>query len=1400
MRHHAFLLISVFILLSSFQNTVQVSAQVNENPLINEIMTSNITSVMDEYNTNDYNCLGSWCDYLLGLEPFGIAQYDGDYPDWIELYNPGETTIHLEGYGLSDDPAEPFKWEFPNYMIPPKGHFLVFASGKDRKPAMLNDIWNTIIRQGDEWNYFIGVTNPPSGWEKKDFDDSSWLKGPSGFGYGDNDDATTLPVSATSVFLRKSFIVNDIHNISSCFFNIDYDDGFVAYLNGTKIAAKNIVWEGSPPSFDKLATTGVEAVLYTGGTLQKFMVDNFASLLVEGKNVLAVQVHNNSTTSPDLTAIPFLTLGLFSDTPDSRGIAPGLSVADSGGVFLPHTNFKLGSGAGSVILTKPDRSVADRIDYGAIPVDFSYGRKPDGSADWVVFFKPTPLKSNVTGEFPGFLDTVIISHPGGFYPSGPTVSLSVMSQDAEIRYTLDGSDPVETSTLYTGPLTISSSKVLKTRAFRNGILSSPVEVLTYMVGYSTTLPVVSLSTAPANLYDGVIGIYTKGSVAGHNNYMRDMERPCHVEFFEPDGTLGFSQDTGIRLNGRSTRDQPRKSFAVMARGKYGKDTFDYQFFSDIPITKFKSFILRNGGNDLQGSLIRDALSQDIVKNLNLDMMRSRPVVVFLNGEYWGIYCLCEKENEDYIEEHHGVDPSGIDMVELYRGDPPSPVVIEGSADNYRALVSYVETHDLSIGENYEYIKTLIDMDSYLDHHVTESYYANTDWLGNNYKAWRPIEPGGKWRYLMFDLDFAFDGRMNYAQDGDHDYDYNMISFLTNPAGPKTGYPPYSNLLPRGLFKNIEFRIDFINRTADYLNTIFLPEKVAERVDQFRTEFEPEMPNHIAKWKFFSYQGMNLSSMDKWYSQLGVIKDYAKKRPGFMRQHIIDHWGLPGTASLTVAVNDSAGGMIRINTVVPQSYPWHGTYFQGIPVKISAVPKPGYVFEGWSGLEGMQKAAGWESALTLSLPDTLLLTARFAISAEAMNTVVINEINYNSSSDFDSGDWVELYNGYTTPIDVSGWQIKDSDDSHSFIIPLHTTIEPEGYLVLCENSVTFSSLYPDVPAEGGFAFGFGSGGDSVRLFDNSGALVDAVTYDNRLPWPEEPDGSGATLALRNPRIDNAKPENWTGLPPHGSPGAPNVIPNPVSVVINEINYNSAVDFDPGDWVELYNALSVPVNLSGWVFRDGNDLNGYIIPQGTMLESGEYLVLCREKLKFTAVFPDAAHVAGDFVFGLSNSGDNLRLYNSEGNLVDQLNYGDTDPWPAEPDGNGPTLALKNPESDNSYYINWAASSRHGTPGERNDVYSLGVNDDNVEPKEFSVGQNFPNPFNPCTAITFNIPEDSHVTVKVYTILGQRVATLLDRKCSAGLNSIIFRPSGLASGIYFYTVKAGSHFEKRQMLYLK
>jgi hypothetical protein len=1379
---------------------------------LNEVMSSNLTSVMDEFDRDDVHCLGSWCNYIDELEPFGIAQYDGKYPDWIELYNSGDTAASLQGYGITDDPTSPFKWVFPNYNIPAGGHFLLYATGKDLTPVIADaqtDGWETVINQGDEWRYFVGTEAPPSNWDTLDFDDTSWASGASGFGWGDDDDATVIPSNTVSVYIRKEFYIDDISAVDDCVMHLDFDDGFLASANGIDIAEMNVrVMDFTPVRNTTTALLDHEAKMYSGGIPETFAIDNFKSVLRTGRNVLAISIHAKWSSDEDLTAIPFLSLKLSQAPQEARGIPsilqPLLVTGEAGGTFYPHTNFKLGGGGETIVLTAPDGTMVDMVETGRIPVDFSYGRITDAGESWSVFHEPTPEMNNNTDPFPGFIDVVDVSMPGGTYDGDITVSLSA-SAGAEIRYTTDCSEPTAASTLYSGSLTISDTTVLRAQAYQNGILSSLIETRTYIIGNNTTMAVISISTDNENLYGGTLGIYTKGTVPGHDNYRRDSERVCNVEFFDSDGTLGFNQITGFKLSGRSTRTQPRKSLALMARGRYGNDRFSYPVFTDQDIDEYKSLVLRNAGNDIQGSLIRDSLTHDIVKHLDIDTIRSRPVVIYLNGNYWGIYNLREKQNESYLASHHNVDPDDLNIVELYRGEefkgaPSSPVVIEGGPENYRALTNYFYDNDISIPENYEYVKTLIDINSYLDHHIAQAYYVNIDWMGNNYKAWRPNAAGGKWRYLFFDLDFAFEGRNNYFGDGNNDADYNMIDFLTNPDGPKSSYPEYSNLISRGLLDNEEFRTAFINRSADFLNTIFLPEMVAQRVDEFQAMYEPEIPNHMVKWNFL-YRSMRLNSLSYWHGHLDQIRTFADIRPGYMRQHIVDEWDLGGTSEVTLDVSDTAGGVVTISTVKPDAYPWSGTYFQDVPVEITAIPNPGYAFAGWEGLEQVAKPAAWDAILTTTLPDSLSLTAVFEPSSDSMNSVVITEINHDSAADFGTGDWIELYNGYETPLDVSGWRIRDDDDIQSYVLPLHTTIDPGGYLVVAREVLAFTELFPGVTTVvGGFAFGF-DGNDAARLYDAAGDLVDIVNYDTGLYWPSGADGTGSTLGLRGTDLDNGTPDNWGVTLPNGTPGAPNTFTEGSLIVINEINYNPSVEVPSEDWVELYNTGDEAIDLSGWVLRDDNDDHTFTLPSGTMIDADGYLVLCRDAAAFAAVFPAVGSTVGSFIFGLSNNGDTVRLFDSGGVLVDVVVYDDEYPWPEASDGDGSTLSLKNPESDNGYFAHWVASTGSGTPGEQNDIYSVGVEDDaGMLPTVFALGQNYPNPFNGVTTIPFSLPGDEHVTATVHSLTGQRVATLIDARLEPGNHVVMFRPEGLASGIYLVHITAGNFRAGRRMVYIK
>jgi len=258
-----------------------------------------------------------------------ITDNDGDAPDWIELFNAGTNDINLKGYGLSDKKSEPFKWIFPEYTIEENEFLLVFASCKDMR------YWNTIIAQGDDWKYLVPTSEPSTNWRLASYPDDSWNTGKSGFGMGDDDDATIVTVSK-SIFLRKKFNIDNVANVKQLMFHMDYDDGFVAYLNGVEIARSQMRLKGKLPGFDSLASDQHEAVMYTNLAPEMFEISNPSAILKTGENILAIQVHNSYETSSDLTAIPFLSVATV-EKPVSRRFFSILNLKEN--EF--HTNFNL---------------------------------------------------------------------------------------------------------------------------------------------------------------------------------------------------------------------------------------------------------------------------------------------------------------------------------------------------------------------------------------------------------------------------------------------------------------------------------------------------------------------------------------------------------------------------------------------------------------------------------------------------------------------------------------------------------------------------------------------------------------------------------------------------------------------------------------------------------------------------------------------------------------------------------------------------------------------------------------------------------------------------------------------------------------------------------------------------
>ena len=600
---YSFRLLAVFLSLSSIL--------FSEGVVINEIMSSNGSTIYDE---------------------------DGDSPDWIEFYNSGAETVDLNGYGITDNPEEPYKWIFPAIEIHPQNYLLIYASGKDRQDWVPH--WETIIDWSDNWYYFLGNNEPPNNWNQQNFDDAGWLNGPSGFGYGDDDDATEIsPV--ISLYVRRDFTISDIESVLKIFLHVDYDDAFVAYINGSEIARANIGSPGAPPPYNQGADSWREAELYQGGQPDEFLIDPAESLLENGTNVLAIQLHNFNLESSDLTLIPFLTLGLNGPPQNSQGLSEHLNVAD----INMHTNFKISSSGESLVLTAPDGIIQDSISTGIMLGDVSRGRQPDGDADWFFFAEPTPGNANVTTGYSGVLEPPYVSEAGSPFSSPTTITMSTATPGAEIYYTTDGSYPNDASLLYTGPIYIEDNTILRAVAIKQGWLNSRPNTQSYLFDYTGELPVVSLSTNPEHFWDNDSGIYVMGPNASpvfpyfDANFWQDWERPIHIEMFEPDGWLAFSIDAGVKIYGNYSRAFPQKSLTIFARGAYGSTSIDYQIFPEKNIENFEAIVLRNSGNDFDNTHFRDGLVSIIADRVGVTAQAFRPAVVYLNGEYWGIHNL-----------------------------------------------------------------------------------------------------------------------------------------------------------------------------------------------------------------------------------------------------------------------------------------------------------------------------------------------------------------------------------------------------------------------------------------------------------------------------------------------------------------------------------------------------------------------------------------------------------------------------------------------------------------------------------------------------------------------------------------------------------------------------------------
>jgi hypothetical protein len=745
------------------------------------------------------------------------AGRDGVYDDWIELYNSGSADTDLSGYYLSDDSAKPLKWRIPSAVIPAGGYLVVYASGRDDTDL-----------------------------------DANFKLNPEG----------------------ESLLLSDAEGRL-----IDRVD-FGLIKTDQSYSREADSWTDQLAPTPGLPNTRQSAALLDGqmasaNTVRLFINEAMASARQENSAKAAsdwAEIYNQGTATIDLSGY-----GLSDDPSRPRKWQFPAGSKLAGGEYLRvllngldrhdlsknafATSFKLSlNGAETLVLAAPDGTILDRMPMMRQLAGISYGRI-SGRDGFFYLDSATPGALNSQTPFDGRSESVQFSQPGGWFSGGDVVVSLSAPAGATIRYTTDCSEPGESSPEYDGPLTFNQTTILRARAFEPGLLPSPIETQSYLFGPGHTLDVVSLVADPAALFDEEKGMLVMGPKKlkypyKEANFWQAWERTAHVEYFTTGGETLLSQGAGLALQGQYSRMQDQKAFKITARNVYGGNRFSAKLFPNRDYTQYKSFILRSSGQDTNKTRYRDALLTSLAAPTSVMYQDSVPVVVYLNGQFWGHYNMRERVHKYAIAQWEGWEnPDAIDIVKA------NSSTMQGSNKSFESLLSWIKQNGIQTDENLAYVEARIDLDNYLEYIALQTFIGNTDLL--NVKRYRSDEGDGRWRWIIFDTDWAF-----YT-------DTDSFGRWLKPGGMGSGNKT-DNSLFIALMKNASVRDRYLTLLGNLMADEWTSEKILAKSQWWQDALAPEMPAQAEKW------GGNQKG---WLNEIKRFNAYASERPKKLLNYI-----------------------------------------------------------------------------------------------------------------------------------------------------------------------------------------------------------------------------------------------------------------------------------------------------------------------------------------------------------------------------------------------------------------------------------------------------------------------------------------------------------------------------------
>ena len=788
----------------------------------------------------------------------GIRDEDGDLSDWVELYNASDNPIALSGFALSDDDTRPVKWTFPaGAVIAPHSCYLVFCSGKDKlESTTMYPHTNFSISAEREVIVLSTVTGQ--------LVDRVTVEGlGKDMTYGR--DPVTLEWKVFT--LGTPGVVNDAEGMRLA-------DDYLRAINNRGVFISEVMASADATIPIKGAESSDWAEIYNA-------TDQYVDISGWGLS--------DSVNWPRKWTFP---LGTVIYPGEYKVILLDKSVSAGSDSSRLHANFALSRAGGEMmVLSDASGMILDRLYLPEIPTDYSYGRTW-GSAGFFYYDAVTPGSQNA-GGFRGFAAAPSFTVASGLYRGTVTVGIE-NGGTGTLRYTLDGSVPTaDNSMIYEGPITLKTTAVIRARNFAAGLQPSATVSASYIMNTYYTLDVVSLIIDPDELWNSETGLLTVGEnvdksrgIPYRNTVYRTwgkVARPAYVDYMlQSTGSAVISQGIKMDLMGDYSLDMPQKSMKIRANAAGGKKYFEYPLFEERPFSFYKSFTLRNSGNDCVWTRVADGVQTRLIdKYIGSDIITLawKPVIVYINGAYWGHYNMRERKDEYCIAQHEGFSLDRAKEINIIRANSS---VVQGPNTDYLTMRDKITASSPNTSDaDRNYLDENIDIDSYLDWFAIKMFFGDSD--PGNIMFYRI--PGGKWKCLIFDLDYGL-----FRSNFNSPYSYMKETGM--------GEQKINNVIFRKILEVDEYRDLFLRKLGGIYQSLST-ERMQAELDECVAIIQPEMGIHFERWAEFNDKKINSDSplspdgaMRYWKTRVARMRDQTMvNRPYYIYTFTQETFGL-----------------------------------------------------------------------------------------------------------------------------------------------------------------------------------------------------------------------------------------------------------------------------------------------------------------------------------------------------------------------------------------------------------------------------------------------------------------------------------------------------------------------------